>query len=338
MSDYKVSIIMPVYNAQKYLTDSLESIVNQSIGVENLEVIIVNDASTDASKGIIDEYCKRHSNFKAIHLTENIGGAYGPRNVALEHVSSDYVMFLDADDTFLPDACELLYTEILKSGAGVVFGRYNRVYDEISLKSYSPYDSSDNDIRTYVGFGGVTKLVWKVLYRILYGKSEEFRKKVVIDDLSENPEILKILPSIWTKIIRRDKCSEFEEFISGEDLNFILDAYFNSKIVFLNDEVITNYHMRFGEDLSITKNVKYRLVLDTIRAYKLAVEKVQGNGLKANEMINPFLLNYINLIRQADFSADEKKELKKEVSDFDKIYKNKGLMGFLFVKMIKRSI
>ena len=117
MSDYKVSIIMPVYNAQKYLTDSLESIVNQSIGVENLEVIIVNDASTDASKGIIDEYCKRHSNFKAIHLTENIGGAYGPRNVALEHVSSDYVMFLDADDTFLPDACELLYTEILKSGA-----------------------------------------------------------------------------------------------------------------------------------------------------------------------------------------------------------------------------
>ena len=277
MSDYKVSIIMPVYNAQKYLTDSLESIVNQSIGVENLEVIIVNDASTDASKGIIDEYCKRHSNFKAIHLTENIGGAYGPRlteniggaygprNVALEHVSSDYVMFLDADDTFLPDACELLYTEILKSGAGVVFGRYNRVYDEISLKSYSPYDSSDNDIRTYVGFGGVTKLVWKVLYRILYGKSEEFRKKVVIDDLSENPEILKILPSIWTKIIRRDKCSEFEEFISGEDLNFILDAYFKSKIVFLNDDVITNYHMRFGEDLSITKNVKYRLVLDTIR-------------------------------------------------------------------------
>ena len=324
MSDYKVSIIMPVYNAQKYLTDSLESIVNQSIGVENLEVIIVNDASTDASKGIIDEYCKRHSNFKAIHLTENIGGAYGPRNVALEHVSSDYVMFLDADDTL--------------SGAGVVFGRYNRVYDEISLKSYSPYDSSDNDIRTYVGFGGVTKLVWKVLYRILYGKSEEFRKKVVIDDLSENPEILKILPSIWTKIIRRDKCSEFEEFISGEDLNFILDAYFKSKIVFLNDDVITNYHMRFGEDLSITKNVKYRLVLDTIRAYKLAVEKVQGNGLKANEMINPFLLNYINLIRQADFSADEKKELKKEVSDFDKIYKNKGVLGFLFVKMIKRLI
>ena len=134
MSDYKVSIIMPVYNAQKYLTDSLESIVNQSIGVENLEVIIVNDASTDASKGIIDEYCKRHSNFKAIHLTENIGGAYGPRNVALEHVSADYVMFLDADDTFTPKACEVLYGEISKSDADVVFGRYNRVYDEISLK------------------------------------------------------------------------------------------------------------------------------------------------------------------------------------------------------------
>ena len=58
MSEYKVSIIMLVYNAQKYLTDSLESIVNQSIGVENLEVIIVNDASTDSSKALLTNTVK----------------------------------------------------------------------------------------------------------------------------------------------------------------------------------------------------------------------------------------------------------------------------------------
>ena len=68
MSDYKVSIIMPVFNAEKYLGDSLNSIVQQSIGVENLEVIIVNDASTDSSKSIIDEFSNKYPSFKAIHL------------------------------------------------------------------------------------------------------------------------------------------------------------------------------------------------------------------------------------------------------------------------------
>ena len=62
MSEYKVSIIMPVYNAQKYLTDSLESIVNQSIGVENLEVIIVNDASTDFFQLPVKFFTQRFQN------------------------------------------------------------------------------------------------------------------------------------------------------------------------------------------------------------------------------------------------------------------------------------
>ena len=77
MSNYKISIIIPVFNAEKHLKDSLNSIIDQSIGVENLEVIIVNDASTDSSKSIIDEYCLKYPDFKAVHLTENITLNYG---------------------------------------------------------------------------------------------------------------------------------------------------------------------------------------------------------------------------------------------------------------------
>lgn len=333
---YKVSIIMPVYNAEKYLRDSLNSIVNQSIGVENLEVIIVNDASTDSSKEIIDEFAAKYPNFKAIHLKENTGGPFGPRNIAINHVTSEYVMFLDADDTYAENACEALYNAICDSNAGVAFGRYLRVYDDIELISYSPYDSGDNDIKVYPNFGTVTTLIWKVLYRILYGSPMEYSDRIVINDIRKNPEILKILPSMWTKIVRRDKMVEFKPFIAGEDLNFILDVFYNSQIIFLNNEVIVNYSMRFDGDLSVTKNVKFGLVLDTIQSYKLAIETSNREGLKdVAMMMNPYFVNYINLLRQGNFTKSEKQALYDEISQIDKIYKNKGIMGFLLVKMIK---
>ena len=336
MSEYKVSIIMPVYNAEEYLRNSLDSIVNQSIGIDNLEVIVVNDASTDSSKAIIDEFSKNYPSFKPIHLSENTGGPFGPRNIALKHVTSDYVMFLDADDTYTPTACEVLYDAISASDAGVAFGRYNRVYDDVTLVSYSPYDSGDNDIKVYPNFGTVTTLVWKVLYRILYSRPLKYRDVMVIEDVRENPEILKILPSMWTKIVRRDKIGKFEEFIAGEDLNFIIDVFYSSEIIFLNNEVIVNYFMRFDGDLSVTKNVKFKLVLDTIKSYRMAIEKSNSHGLKdVAMMINPYFVNYIHLLRQANFSPEEKKELYSEISKIDKIYKNKGIMGFLLVKLIK---
>ncbi|WP_458454724.1 glycosyltransferase family 2 protein [Methanobrevibacter sp.] len=332
----KVSIIMPVYNAEKYLRDALDSIVNQTIGVDNLEVIIVNDASTDSSKRIIDEYSKKHPTFKPIHLKENTGGPFGPRNIALKHVSCEYVMFLDADDTYTPTACEALYEAIKNTNAGVAFGRYNRVYDDITLISYSPYDPGDNDIKTYPNFGTVTTLIWKVLYRILYGKPLKYRDSIIITDIRKNPEILKILPSMWTKIVRRDKIVEFKPFVAGEDLNFILDVFYDSEIIFLNNEVIVNYSMRFDGDLSVTKNVKFQLVLDTIQSYKLAIEKSNQEGLEdVAMMMNPFFVNYINLLRQGDFTDDEKKQLYHEISEIDRIYKNRKVMGHLLVRMIK---
>ena len=334
---YKISIIVPVYNSQKYLRDSLESIVNQSIGVENLEVIIVDDASTDGTGDIIDEYAQKYSNFKAIRLSENIGAAYGPRNIALREVTSEYVMFLDADDTFVETACEDLYNEISHSKVDMVFGRYYRVYDDVKLKSYSPYTRSDNDIKINPRFSGIVSFVWsKVAYPILYGRPKPSQCRVVVDDIRENPDILKILPSIWTKIVRRDSIGEFPALITGEDLNFILDIYDKGKIVFLNNKYVTNYHMRFDGDLSITKNVKFELVLDSIRAYRMAIEKCVEYGFVGyDKMINPFLLNYINLMRQAEFSADEKKALMDEVNLIDEKYEKRGVVGSLLVKLIR---
>lgn len=340
MSEFKISIIIPVYNGEKYLPQALDSIVNQSIGVENLEVIIVNDASTDGTRDIIDGYCSSYPNFNAIHLDRNMGAAWGPRNIALKYATSEYVMFLDADDTFTSDACEVLYTEISSSDVDMVFGRYFRVYDDFKLKSYSPYsDDFDmrNDLECIPGFSGIVSFLWSnVFYRSFYGKSIGMGNKVFISDIRKNPEILKILPSIWTKIFKRSCVGEFPELVAGEDLNFILDVYESGEIIFLNDKFITNYHMRFEEDmLSVTKNINFKLVLDSIRAYKLAILKCNEYGfVKYDKMINPFLLNYLNLLKKGEFSKSEMKTLLNEIREVDDIYKNKGLFGFLIVKFI----
>ena len=343
MSEFKVSIIIPVFNGEKYLSDALDSIVNQSIGVDNLEVIIVDDASTDGTSGIIDKYCGKYSNFRAIKLDKNMGAAYGPRNIALGEAKSKYIMFLDADDSFTDDACRVLYDEITSSGADMVFGRYFRVFRDLKLKSYSPYgDNLDikNDLEFNPNFSGIVSFLWsKVFYRLFYGSSGKILDKIFISDIRQNPEILKILPSIWTKIFKKSSVDKFPELIAGEDLNFVLDAYNSGKIVFLNNEFITNYYMRFEEsELSITKNINFNLVLDSLRAYKMAIVKCQQYGFKGyDKMINPFLLNYLSLLKKGDFSKDEMNILSCEIKEVDDIYKNKGLLGFLIIKLIKFS-
>lgn len=343
MSEFKVSIIIPAYNAERYLSHALDSVVNQSIGVENLEVIIVNDASTDGTRDIIERYCSEYSNFKAIHLDENTGAAWGPRNIALKEASSEYIMFLDADDTYTEDACEVLYSEIISSDANVAFGRYYRVYDDLILKSYSAYgDNLDmkNDLEFNPNFSGIVSFLWRnIFYRLFYGSAGDVRDRIYVSDIRKNPEILKILPSFWTKIFKKSIVGEFPEFVAGEDLNFMLDAYNKGQIVILNDRFIVNYYMRFDEDkLSVTKNINFNLVLDSIRAYKLAIMKCNEYGfVDYDKMINPFLLNYLSLLKKGQFTKSEMTLLLNEIKEIDDIYKNKGLLGYLIVKFIKFS-
>ncbi len=90
----KVSIIVPIYNTEKYLKTCLDSIVNQTY--KNLEVILVDDGSTDNSGKIIDEYAKKDSRIKAIH--QKNAGQSAARNIGLKKATGDFISFIDSDD------------------------------------------------------------------------------------------------------------------------------------------------------------------------------------------------------------------------------------------------
>lgn len=102
---YLISVIIPVFNGERYLHECFDSIINQTLGIENIEVIVVDDSSTDNSVEIIKQYVEKYKSFKLIQQTPNQGS--GPaRNLGLKHVTSDYVTYLDCDDCISSNAYE----------------------------------------------------------------------------------------------------------------------------------------------------------------------------------------------------------------------------------------
>ena len=110
LNQIDISIIIPIYNVEKYLTVCIDSLMNQ--GDLRMEIILVNDGSTDLSGEIADEYAKKEERIKVIHQ-EN-GGASAARNVGLDIATGEYIAFLDSDDWIKDESLSLLYDEAVK--------------------------------------------------------------------------------------------------------------------------------------------------------------------------------------------------------------------------------
>lgn len=117
----KVSIIVPVYNAEPYLKDSLDSIVNQTY--RNWECVLVNDGSIDKSQQIIEEYCAKDPRFKYFTKANEKSAALA-REYALKRIESEWVVFIDADDAIAPDCMEKLVKRQQETNADMVIGTY----------------------------------------------------------------------------------------------------------------------------------------------------------------------------------------------------------------------
>ena len=120
-----ISILVPVYNTEEYLQECLDSIVNQSY--QNLEVILINDGSTDASGEICDRYASQDKRIRVIHK-ENQGVAIA-RNVALAAAAGDYICFVDSDDYIDLEMCAHIVEAFQATQADVVTFGYYLVYD-----------------------------------------------------------------------------------------------------------------------------------------------------------------------------------------------------------------
>lgn len=244
---YKISVILPVYNVEKYLEECIESVINQTIGFDNIQLIIVDDCSTDKSFEIAQKYSQKYENCIAIHLDQKSGSAGRPRNEGIKVAKGKYLMFSDPDDFFNLSAFEKMYNAIEEKKADFIIANWN-------------YTDEDGTI-------------WE---KPVFDRERFHNFKLSIHDYGDSFYIMN--SSMCNKIFRRSFIKKHDikclEYVPGEDTYFSMCAFLESKKVYYIDDIIYYYRQRNKTDsLSISYNCSYEFFKGMNIAYRALYNK-----------------------------------------------------------------
>jgi glycosyltransferase involved in cell wall biosynthesis len=172
-----ISIIVPVYNTEKYLDNCIKSIVNQSY--KNLEIILIDDGSTDNSGEICEKWSKKDSRIVLIH--QNNQGVSTARNIGLNIATGEYIGFVDSDDYIDEKMYELLINKIKKYDAGICFCNVYAVNDNIinaPQMSYPEICTSKEFMNIYWKTKNKNGVLWNKLIKSKYFKNIKFESNI----------------------------------------------------------------------------------------------------------------------------------------------------------------
>lgn len=320
---YKISIIVPVFNVEKYLRKGLDSILNQTFDVSEVQVIMVDDASTDGSRDIIKEYADKYDNFEAIFLEENSGSAAEPRNAGLKVVESDYIMFLDPDDEFKPDFCETMYDKITSCDVDLVKCNYIGIYPD--HEEHNSYFDSEID-------------------EIIIKSSDKPLKDVMVWNGIHKTSILN------------DNNITFYDYL-GEDLIFSLEEFLAiDSLLYLNN--YSGYYYNHNEVASHATTPSLDKFYSILNAFNITYDIIVENNRQdiISFLFGQQILALYYRIVNMDISKKEKIKLLKEVAEFNKklgvelkvpspiyakahklVSKNKLTMAYYYLESFKKA-
>ncbi|MDR0913378.1 MAG: glycosyltransferase [Methanobrevibacter sp.] len=290
----EISIIIPVYNSEKYLKYALDSILNQSFPLENLEVIMVDDASKDNSSNIMKEYSKKYKNFKSIFLDEQTTSQ--GRNIGIANASGKYLMFLDNDDRYTSNACGLLHDTITEFGGDIAFGTYFK------------------DING--------ELIPKKFFNMTNFHVENVKKR---------PTILSTPPSLWAKIYRREFIVQnditFPDSLPAQDAYFVAKCFLLANgISFITDEIVC-YRIRNSEDKSVIHSGNFKLFYELLNIFYQTYElfKSLGSSDYFKYFLNTNLKSWIQKVHLSKLSDEELLVLFEKSAPLFNIFRKEGL-------------
>ena len=200
---YKIRVIIPTYNSEQFIKTTIHSVQEQTIGFENIELILIDDFSTDNTPNIIKDYVEKYDNIKTYTLNKKAGAPGDARNIGIQKTQAEYLMFMDHDDKYPKTALETLYNKAQHQQDTIIIGRF----------------------KTF----GITD--WE--------SDTWLTQETTINKIEENTQFLTI-NNIWrmifpTKLIQENNI-QFPEKMFAEDLAFMIESYFNAeKITFLPD-------------------------------------------------------------------------------------------------------
>lgn len=294
----KISVIIPVYNVEQYLRECLDSVVNQTL--KDIEIICVNDGSTDNSLQILEEYAQKDNRIKIINK-ENRGLA-SARNKGLEYATGDLIYFLDSDD--------YIESDLLESAINI-FKDFNVDFYCFSSKPFV----DGNVMQSFDDMADYIKVLKNGLVDVNY-------------DVILNTNI-----HVWNKIFKKDFIKNNNlHFIEGllyEDIYFMWMYAFLSKKAYFDTTIRHHYRMR---DTSIMEKATQNKTLKTGIDHLLNWYEILKT-ISINE--NLFLINYTNLCKLLDIYTFRTYEM---VPDNDRIYVEKLKQKYLYELNYTKSI
>ncbi len=232
----RVSVIVPIYNGEKYLRQCLDSLANQTL--DSYEVICINDGSTDGTREILEEYMTRYpSVFRVFHISNS--GAWNARERGIQEAHGEYIGFCDCDDYVEISMYETLYNRAVESESDMVVCAFQRV-------------------------DGVTN-------KVVSTEMTQYKDKVF--DTNQSKDVLPVVnTALWNKLIRRDIVAKHVVLDKkprvAEDMMFLLSLYPRIHRLAFCEEPLYTYFVREGSAMS-------RVSLEEINVLKECMESVK---------------------------------------------------------------
>lgn len=262
----KVSVIVPVYNTEKYLDKCLNSLVNQTI--EDIEIIVVNDGSTDDSLKIIKKYLKKYPE-KIVLINQKNGGISVARNNGIKSATGEYIGFVDSDDFVELSMYESLYNLIKESESDIVVCDYKKYYTETETTTDVSAVKNITTTNIYENpslINDIDYAPWNKLYKKSLFKGIEFPKNKKYEDLST---ILKV----FFKAKKIDKLSENLYFyrINETGQTLTVNKRIND-IIFILDDIVS--YAKNTKNYNVVKNDLQKLSVDKLFYYLILSYKL----------------------------------------------------------------
>ncbi|WP_433450286.1 glycosyltransferase family 2 protein [Streptomyces sp. CA-142005] len=280
-----VSVIIGAYEAMPYLVECLASVEAQSIDPARLEVIAVDDGSTDGTGEYLEEFAARAPMRVTVIRQENSGGPSGPRNVGLGKAAGRYVFFLDADDRLGPEALERMVAMADENGTDVVLGKVE----------------------------GINRTPPKSMWGKTLGRTDVF---------SSNIKFTLSAQKLFRRDLLDKHGMRFDESLfTGEDALFTMEAYLRADGVSVLADYPCYYLVGRDDGKHVTKSGSYTLRFDSARALmKLIADMVPAGDKRDLLMVRPFVITLLpqfgpKFLKDSEKVRRHKLELAKPLMD-----------------------
>lgn len=283
-----ISVIIPVYNVEKYLKSCLDSVVSQTY--KNLEIILVDDGSVDNSGKICDEYAEKDKRITVIHK-EN-GGLSDARNVGIEKAQGSYITFVDSDDFIEKNFIKILVNIAINKKVHFVIGNYKKfVKDSRNKDRNAKYEVNENSITVF----SPRETMLRMLYQkqlSMYAHGKLYDRKLFTAVRFPKGKLFEDVPTIWSIVKQVDKV-----------------AYVNYKLYF--------YRQRNG---SIVNNTYSHRKMDQVYFSKEILEEVKNDDELYKAAISKYFFCLADIYAQVDKeNKEDRKFLEKELKKYEQI-------------------